>query len=280
MKQYFEKYPLAFVTAATFLFIVFSNSAIKDPVFDTEEKKISFLQITGQYEAADKAFLKWLDDKPDEMDVHYKYLHNHFRIAEKKKNEKSENVYRDDRSIREYYTLKLTSQKTEEKDIGFYGLGLLDIMQGDYANALLDFDSVSNRNLKYLNNSVGYILMERNRSKEAEEMFQKEIAQNGYVAGAYSNLGRLYYKSGDSKKLGALLANPKAEKYVPVEIREAYYFRAGNMVQYLREILYETTTHINLFGFLAALLIMGSWMMYLRRIDLLHQQFSIVMHQD
>ncbi|MDD2983855.1 MAG: PrsW family intramembrane metalloprotease [Crocinitomicaceae bacterium] len=257
-----------FYTAAVFIVIaILLNFTLSDPTFKTLQEKAKFELNSNHPELAEKTYLEIIDNNLLNIDEHYNYIHAHFEIPKEKKVGKNEYEYRDDNTILSYY--ESFTEVTDENlvDIGSYGIGLIRVNLDDYKSAIYSFESIQNKNLKYLNNSLGNAYAEIGAFKKAEIHFRKEIENKGNLSGAYSNLIKLLYKQGRNDEVEHFLENPEAKSFFPSNIERKIYFEKVQPINYFNALIKRTFSGLNLFGFLAAFLIMGSWIMYLRKID-------------
>jgi phage-related protein len=73
---------------------------------------------------------------------------------------------------------------------------------------------------------------------------------------------RLLYKQARNKEINQLLNNPEAKPFFPSNIERKIYFRNVQPFKYAQVLFKGTFSGFNIFGFIAAFLIMGSWIMY------------------
>ncbi len=93
----------------------------------------------------------------------------------------------------------------------------------------------------------------------------KEIELDGYLPGAYQNLSEIYYATNAYDKLDQLLSQKSARKYIPLNIQRYYYFKTGQLFNYLKQI-YNFRSFDSI-SFIAACLVTVLWLQYLRRLD-------------
>jgi RsiW-degrading membrane proteinase PrsW (M82 family) len=260
------------IVIGIFLSVVIAVSVfVSEPEFSSLDNELRFELQSNQPQEAELTFYKLLLRDPQSIDLHYQYIENHFDIPAKKKIGKRKYEYRDDATILLSYT-SLTHHDSIDADIGNYGLGLIYSNQGKFEEAFEVLMNVKNRNLKYLNNSIGVIQTEIINDKEAEASFRKEIANNGNVDGAYSNLIDLLYKNAAYDELRELASNPNALKYFSAKEKRRLYLMDFNLQGYFSEIIIMIADNLNIWGFFAAFLIMISWIFYLRALDIFEKE--------
>ncbi len=257
------------ITVGIFLLVILIiNLIIKDPSFKNLVEQASYELKSNQPELAEKTYLKLIYSDTSNIDFHYNYLHTHFEIPKKKRIDKNETIYRNDNSIISYYTGLSQSQKKETADIGNYGMGLINVSLKNYKPALEFYFKVENKNLKYLNNSIGFIYRNSDSIDLSERYFRKEIQNHGNLSGAYSNLIEILYSKEDYNQLYNLLKDKEASKHFSYRIERAVYFHRLDVINYLRTVFKLLLDWANVWGSIAAFFIMMIWIVYLRKLDI------------
>ena len=245
-----------FIVAAIFMLVVlFVNQFVDKPRFDNPKDKLEFVLKEKQRARLDLIYLELLSEDSLNMDYHYGFLTNYFLIPKN---------YRtiDQKRIEEIYWNYTSHEEAFINDIGFYALGLMASINGDYNHALIDFSLVNNENLKYLNNSIGKVHAEMKNYEEAEKYFLKAIEIKGNLEGAYSNLIELYYSQSRLDDLYNLLKNRNSRKYFPSQLKRFLFLSKFNLLGYFESVFSHTYQNQSLTGFLGALLIMLSWLFF------------------
>jgi protease PrsW len=257
---------IALLTIGVSIAIILSlNIFISEPTFNTIHEKLEFAVNSKQYKLAEELSFEILKSDSTNIDNSYSFLHHHFDKS--KKGFKYE-VPREDSTIRIYFEVKSNSQDTAMADIGNYGLGLYYSMQNDCDRAFKYFQKVKNRKLKYLNNSLGYVYKQRNRLDSAEFYIKKEIANEGNLKGAYSNLGDLLLRQNRFRELKLLIDDKESNKFIGQDAQREVNFYCLQFGKYFRSIVIEPIKNAtNYLAFISALLILLAWLLYLRRID-------------
>jgi RsiW-degrading membrane proteinase PrsW (M82 family) len=252
------------VLGVIIIFIVLINVFLKDPIFDSSQKQIDFLFKSRQYSLAEDLYKDLMRQDSTNIDFCYGHITSHFRIPKTTSRNQTE---RDDLSIYDFYQKKSHSADATQKDIGFYGTGLIYLNTEENEKALLCLFKVENKDLKYLNNSIGYAYLQDLKLDSAEYFFKREIQNKGNLEGAYSNIINLYLKTNQLDKFGSLLNNSSKKYFISSDLRE-YYLKTGKPLKYLNSLVLTGFNNADMQGFIAALLIMLIWLFYLRRIDL------------
>ncbi len=247
---------ISLLVGAAVVFLV--NTFIPEPTFDTDEEWLEYAELAYKPEIALRIYKQRKNEENRNIDHHYGYINALFRTYPYETTV--------DSTIGEYESM-LSSGNPLERDIGHYGLGLIFSNQDDYWRAYDEYELVENPEMKYLNNSLGYVNRHIGDSIKAAEYFMKEIELDGYVSGAYFNLSWMYYEAEQYEELYEILNLEGASKHIDLGIQEYLYFHNGNIFKYYFVQFRKIWERLNLLGYLGALLIMGSWMMYLRKLD-------------
>lgn len=258
-----------FIAAGVFAAIVIViNLVIKTPTFDNLWDKANFEIQSNQPELAEQTLFDILGNDTYNIDNHYNYINTHFNIPEKKRVGKSQYEYRNDEKILEYYDSLSKSTDTILSDIGFYGKGLILTNLYNYPDAIAYYYIVKNKKQKYLNNSLGYVHQQVGAINRAKFYYNEEIANKGNISGAYSNLIQLHYYNNEIAELKHLLKNPEIRQYFSPRIERIVYFKTLQPLKYIVSFFKQLLTSINFWGFVAAFLIMASWVIFLRKLDI------------
>jgi RsiW-degrading membrane proteinase PrsW (M82 family) len=262
-----------FIAIAAFLTVaLLLNILIEDPEFDQLIDKAKFEQQANQPELAEKTFFQLIGQDITNIDYHYEYICTHFDIPEKKSVDRYEYEYRDDDTIRFYYDSLSQSADLQLSDIGYYGNGLIAVFFEKYDTAVIEFFKVKEKRLKYLNNSIGNAYSRLDSLNQAEYYFRKEIENRGNLDGAYSNLALLLFNKGETKELRLIMEDKESKPYFPLWIMRTLYFKAFQPVNYMTTLLRNISLGFNIWGFLAAFLIMACWVFYLRKLDIFEDE--------
>lgn len=258
-----------FIAAAVFAAVVIViNLLIKTPTFDNLWDKANFEIQSNQPELAEQTLFKIVENNIDNIDNHYNYINIHFEIPERKKIGKHQYEYRDDKTILGYYDSLSKSTDSILSDIGLYGKGLILTNLNNYPDAIAYYYLVKNKKLKYLNNSLGYVHQQVGAVNRAKFYYNEEIVNNGNISGAYSNLIQLLYYNNEIDELEVMLQNPDIKPYFSPRIERSMYFKTSQPFNYIASLFRKLFASINIWGFLAALLIMSSWVIFLRKLDI------------
>ncbi len=244
------------------------NLLLDNPTFDKLSDKADFELQANQTELAEKTLLQIVLQDSFNIENHYRYISTHFDIPERKKVGKNRYEYRDDNTIQNFYNSLAQSADSNVADIGFYGKGLIQVNFEKYPSAISEFQQVKNKNLHYLNNSIGNAYNQIGSANLAEQHFRKEIESHGNLDGAYSNLIQLLFDQDRTEELNDYLKNPETKKYFPSRVERAIYFKSFQPIKYGTILLKRVFSGFNIWGAIAALLIMCSWIMYLRKLDI------------
>lgn len=257
------------VFAAALLFV---NVFLNNPTFTDLKQKADYYTKTNKPRDAEKCFLELLQTDSNNIETHYGYIHSHYSIPKREKVGKNNWIDRDDNTIKTYYTDRTVATDRQQHDFGYYGLGLCASMEDNYSYAITCYDSVCNKQLKYLNNSIGYIYNHDNKLDTAEKYFRNEITNHGNLNGAYSNLIDVLLKEKKFSELNKLVSDTATHKYFSYSEERSTYFLQWQVGKYLETIFNRFTGNINSYGFLGAVIILLCWLFFLRQIDVYEKE--------
>jgi len=244
-----------FIIAALIVNFLFSTDNI------SLAQKAENTAMAGNYARAENVYDKMLVTDPLNVKLNRDKIRSHFNIPEKT----GKNSYRDDKPITNKYKGLANSSNQQEADIGLYGLGYIEIMQGNSDKAIEYYLQVKNSALPYLNNSIGYVYLSKKNYSEAESYFLKEIEAETNISGAYSNLAQVYEANKDDSKLKELLADTETNQYVSERLIRHHLYEKGDYKEYSTYAFklgnYTTT------GLVGAVLILIVWVVFLLWID-------------
>ena len=258
-----------FITIGVFVGVaILINLFLDNPTFSKLSDKADFELQANQAELAEKNMLQIALQDSLNIENHYHYISTHFGLPKRKKIGKNRYEDRDDNTIQNFYNSLALSTNSNLADIGYYGQGLIQIYFKNYHTAITAFQKVKNKNLKYLNNSIGNAYNQIGSVNLAEQHFKKEIESKGNLDGAYSNLIQLLFDQNRTTELNDYLKKPETKKYFPSRIERAIYFKSFQPIKYGFILFKSVFSRYNIWGAIAALLIMCSWIMYLRKLDI------------
>jgi len=255
------KKTLLIVLVSFVLAVIIINKFVDAPVFDNPKDKLEFVLKENQNDRLDLIYLELLMEDSLNLDYHYGFISSYF-------NDNTQDKILEEKELIDSYWKYIDDERSSVNDIGFYSLGLISSIKKNYNNALIYYTQVSNDSLKYLNNSIGHVNYETSNFAEAEKYYKKAISVNGNLNGAYSNLIQLYNSQHRYNDLYSLLKDRDSRQYFPSSLKRFLYLSNVNMLGYFTSVFSHTYKNQSLVGFLGALLVMLSWLIYLRKIDI------------
>jgi len=151
-------------------------------------------------------------------------------------------------------------------------LGLIETNFSNYKKAIEFYSMVQDKNMPYLNNSLGFCLMKIYRYHEAETFFEKEIELGKNVEGAVTNLAELYTECKQYEKLNELLSNNKLKYLVPIYVQRLFYLEHHQYIDYLKMLISRIIRHATLDGIIAGLFMLAIWFTYFVLIDIFERE--------
>jgi protease PrsW len=260
MVRTLKKFGLRVIIPSGFLVIVvtvlFSEQSKSNP-----QKRIEAALASGNSAVEKAEYRKLIQEDFFKVEYHIGYIGSHLRLPGR-----SNALYKqENQDLIEGYQRYAASSTPEVSDIGYYGLGLIYSLRNDYEHARENFLKVHNTQLSYLNSSLAAVYRRTGRLDLAKQHLDREIQLGGNVAGAYSDLARLYYATKQYSELKKIAARPEVRNVIPNDIRRFVALRERAYAEYVREA--SVFLRVTGYGLLGALLTLAAWFVYLQQID-------------
>lgn len=244
------------------------NFLFWDPEFPGPQEKILHAKKSNQVKIVEQLYSELVAKDFNVIDHHYNYIESHFNIPKKIRKGKNSYDYRDDKTIRSQYRAWFLSSDSITRDIGCYGLGLIFVNLKEYEEAKNIFLKTKNQTHKYWNNSIGNVYSKLDQPELAKRHFYKEIELKGNISGAYSNLSRLLLDQKSLAELKPLIDKEESNTFISISVQRKYFLMKGDFVSYLSILFAPIYSGITVIGILGAILILGIWVIYIRKIDI------------
>ena len=230
--------------------------------------RIELLQELELYAEAEKMLERSLEDAPLDLDLHYHYITNHFSITSEEDDPKNDETFE-----ARYRNLAARAQTA---DLGNYGLGRIYAEREEHETALEFYQKVSDREQKYLNNSMGRMYLALGDTEAAKAHFLREIELQGNVGGAVHNLLQVYQADGNVQGIRELLDNPLSAEYVSLSAQRILHFRTGEIGKYFWLAFVAPFAYVDFGAVLISLFICVMWVLYFWRVDVFEQEPAYV----
>ncbi len=248
--------------------VILFNLILKEPTFNNLSDKAEFELKANQPDIAEKTLFEIVAQDSLNLENHFRYISAHFEIPKRINVAKNYYEERDDWPIQKFYTALSLSSDSNLSDFGYLGKGLIQLNLEHYDSAIKELSHVKNKDLKYLNNALGYAHLKSNSPAMAEQYFRREITNKGYLKKAYANLFTLLSDQNKWGELDVLQQDPAINMYFPTKVRLAFYYKSGQAINYSIVLIKKLFSLVNIWGAIAAFLIMCTWILYLRRLDI------------
>jgi RsiW-degrading membrane proteinase PrsW (M82 family) len=245
-----------------------------EPHFPSPDEQAAFGKDTRQPWLVSEAMWEKIKADPDSLDFHFALVEQHFVQTKEPFTPPDVAAYNKEAiRIYNYYT-DLCELKNDARanDIGNLFLALYYIENGgeeDFDAAAFHLRQVNDRQMKYLNFTEGRLMMYQAGTSLAEPFFEEEVLLNGYKEGAWEQLAIIYSVSEEEEALNKLIVSPESREAVPEEYRYKYYFLQGDLVSFYELRFRKMFGELNLWGILGDLLILFTWLFFLRRLSFL-----------
>jgi RsiW-degrading membrane proteinase PrsW (M82 family) len=273
--QYAFSRPLTWIACIGMLFIVGVNMFVNDPDPKDPASRVLMGEVRDLPELAEAGYKVLIEKYPDSLDLHMQYIENHFNCSYQWGRKGGKVYTRNDRDIQNYYHEKIYTE--DQNEIGNMGSAVCYYYLGNHEEALFRLDRVNHENLKYVNFFRARMEQSAGNPNEADSLYRKEIETNGYKKGAYALLSAHYFKTKNYAKLSELGKKEDAIQFIPSEYLRYAAIMNNDPVSYFSSLFKEIGYQINWPGFIAALLILLLWTLYVRSIDLFSpERWSLV----
>lgn len=256
------------VVAVFMLIVVFTgiNMFTYDPVFTSTSKQIEYGRSTAQPWLESSAYRNLTQTNPNNLDFLYAFIESHF--------DENQSMGPDEKAFNEeghflfsQYSSASKQENAEAADIGHLGLALYYYNRDDHALSLKHLEDVKNDKLKYLNTYLGIQKYYYGEGDKAKEYFAKEIGLHGDVKGAYKYLSRILDYEKRYSEIVPFAYNDSIKQYIPYEYRQRAYITGFDLPNYFKTLLTQAFQNTNIIGFIGALLILLTWIFFLRRVN-------------
>jgi protease PrsW len=244
--------PTALVIAGVNLFF---GSSYKTSARDRLERALS----SNEFKEASAIYEQLLKEDFNNIELHRDYLRNQSRINDFSR---QDTAYRD--TVNTYFSYAGSPEPTIA-DIGNYAIGYLYSLNEKYWDSLIYYSRVNNRQMPFLNNSIGYCLLELGEREDALSYFYREIEVEGNIAGACMNLVQVLYEDRNFELLGRLVSDPRTSPYISIRLKRITYIEQQQPLKYLASLF--NYSHVVIGGLVASILVLAVWFFYLRKLD-------------
>ncbi|WP_028978353.1 PrsW family intramembrane metalloprotease [Sporocytophaga myxococcoides] len=277
-KKEFFKIPFVRSLSLSLILLLFSffaiNFFIKEPDLiksPTEAFDEEYLPVKDLNQKED-LYIRKLEISFSDPDLNFECIQNHFRIPQSWE-ENNRYYERDDYTLLNFFSDRLNFSDSAYVDQARLSIGLYKYFSDSLPSAISYFNSVSNRNLPYLNYYLAVTYLKIGDTLEAKKVFSKAIQINDvFYNAAFEEYTQLLEKYNDEEGVKKLLYTAKTEKFVPFQMATKFYFLNGDYFKYYLKVLSHSFKDFKWTGFLAALGIMLVWLFYIIRIDIYEKE--------
>ncbi len=255
---------LFYILPIAFALTLFVNLFIGEPTFKSPDEEELHYQVIQDYEGQEDFYHRKIFTDTFNIYYHFNFISAHFNREREVSKLLGANIGRSDDSILVFYDKYTFHPLVQAKDIGHFGKGMCYYKLADFDNAYKEFKEIKNQDLPYLHFMYGN-LFQANDSALSKEEYEKEIANEAYLEGAYKGLADLYSNNVDS--LYSLCENPQSEVFMNAWVKRQVFFAKKDYASYAAVVFGKFSESFNVYGFGAALLILLVWVFYLIKLD-------------
>ncbi|AQQ70662.1 Protease PrsW [Limihaloglobus sulfuriphilus] len=243
----------------TAIIITAVNFFLGDSYKSSPQDRLEQALSSNEFEEASLIYQKLLKDDFSSINLHRDYLRNQSLINDFSHDN---TAYSD--TVNTYFKYA-TSKDPLEADIGNYAIGYLYSLNGKYWDSLIYYSRVNDRQMPFLNNSIGYCLLQLGERKDAMSYFYKEIEADGNIAGACMNLVEILYEDKNFELLERLISNPRTSPHISIRLKRITHIEQQQPLKYLAALF--NYSHVLPAGLAASILVLAVWFFYLRKLD-------------
>lgn len=255
---------LFYILPIAFALTLFVNLFIGEPTFKSPDEEELHYQVIQDYEGQEDFYHRKIFTDTFNIYYHFNFISAHFNREREVSKLLGANIGRSDDSILVFYDKYTFHPLVQAKDIGHFGKGMCYYKLADFDNAYKEFKEIKNQDLPYLHFMYGN-LFQANDSALSKEEYEKEIANEAYLEGAYKGLADLYSNNVDS--MYSLCENSQSEVFMNAWVKRQVFFAKKDYASYAAVVFGKFSESFNVYGFGAALLILLVWVFYLIKLD-------------
>src|SRR5262245_6377621 len=220
----------------------------------------------------EREYARLVDADVYNLENHRGLLEAHLAIPKETRSRHSTTV-RDDSKIQGRYSGYIESTDPRLRDIGLYGMGYFLAREQQPDRGLEYFDKIGNRDMPYLNNSIGYLTWHSlGQPDRARPYFEKEIAIKGNVEGAVSNLAGLLWEQRKLGEMDVLSQDAALGPYVPLHVLRYLELAERRFGAYLVTLLQSEADGVTWMSLLSSLLVALMFLGYLYFVDVFEKE--------
>lgn len=243
--------------------------------FADKNEAIAYYSEVEDYISLSQIYNDLLREDSTNVHLHYSYLEAYFNqeksfvLWESSGSElhldKAELVAKYNGFLYRSIVLKANNEDSlsqKVKDIGYFGLGVINYNLQLFDKAFDCFNSISDPEFPYLNYFKGryyhYINFE-----ESNYYYQVELALNKQANFVYQKQAHLFKINNKIDDLSLLLNNPVANDNIKTTTKRFLFFHQKSIIPYLKSIVERVLNKTNSVGLIGASLILFTWFVYL-----------------
>lgn len=259
----FEKWKMVIVPFSMVLITFFLVQFFPNPTYETAEDKVKFGQLLNREHLVLDGFKQAHVEDPTDKIKYFLYCKEYFKLNTindfDKRMEKDELYRKWNRKATEEVLFKLCvyhyfhhtpNRQAVEELLQFSGIEnhpTISLFKADVA--LRDLDSLSFK----------------------QELIN-EIERGGVKQEAYLRLLDVYAKGHNIDALYEIIQHDKSLEFVPISLAGYVYFKKFDVLGYFKTILHYVFAQVDFFIFLGALIILISYLLYIRELDFFNKE--------
>lgn len=233
-----------------------------EPKFQSADEQVRYGMETHQPWITNEGLQKKIDSNPEDINLHFQLLKNHFAIRNSELRPPSPDYFnKEDDHLYTYYSDLSRSTDSTMHDIGHTMMAYYLLMQKEpeYTGASMSLHLVYDPTTSYVNFLAGKIAPE---PQFAEEHYFSEIRNKGYKKGAYEGLALIYASQENDSALRALVYSG-ADKFIPAELRTKVYYEDRDAFRFYQLKIRTMFEGMNAWGISGGIAILSIWLFFL-----------------
>lgn len=250
--------------------ILFANLLFPEVKLDTPEQKIEFGERFSRHELAMKGYMALGLENRSTPETNLRVLELFSQVYGAA--EPGMPQFEAKQNARTYFKRLIESPQQSDRDMGHLGLGWVNTELDKLDDAAAELQLVSNEDAPYLHLAWGNLFYSMGSGDDAETQYLQEIALDGASAQSYKRLTTLYYFQSRITELDSMLQVTEVVEATSRWLAAERFFYQRDWISYYKMVFRRFEKSFNVYGALAAFIIMLVWMVYLMRVDVFKRE--------
>ncbi|MEM7036005.1 MAG: PrsW family intramembrane metalloprotease [Bacteroidota bacterium] len=275
-RVYAWKNPLVKLTAGIAVIMLGTNLLAPDPYSADVYENIEFARIRKMPVLAAEGYRELIKRFPYIPRYHYEYVAAYYEQDDWGEDGQFTVQGAPELSpILFYQQMRARDKRTGMKQMAQLGLGMAEYYETMENLAMRQFQDISDTTLPYLNLFKARIFEKKMRPDSALHYYRQEIwLPNGDVKHAVEGMASvmLRWQPENLVVIRSMVNDPNIGVYVPESMKRYLYVKEAALGPYFESVISSWAAKVTLIGMLGALMGLGVWMFFLRRVDIFKRE--------